>query len=263
MNHIQVILFVGGNENVKVNIPFDLYQQVCDNLKDEESRERLTWDFKNVIMQNFPILHKYIVDSLHSKGFGLYSENPLYGLATDWFDPKEEVYIIGYRVVRPKDKELNNKIVSLGKRIFPDMLTAEELYSFTEGGKGFVEVVIADNQFAGFAQILHYYDVSFVNMMAIAPEWQNKGIGTRFLQHIEKARPQLFVNAPKDLKGCIKRKRFYERNGYKYTPIKMSIGSRGDYDVYVKGDLAMETGVAVIEKVSKMWQKLELKREIG
>lgn len=186
MSHVQIVLFVDGNKSVKVNIPLDLYQQVCDNLKDEESRERLAWDFRNIIMRDFPVLHKYIVGDLHRKGFGLYPNNPLYGLATDWFDPKEEVYVVRYEVVRPKDKDLISRIVSLGKRVFPDMLTADELCDFTKGWNGYVEVIFADNQLAGFAQILHLFGTSFVNMMAIAPEWQNKGIDTRFLQHIKK-----------------------------------------------------------------------------
>lgn len=186
MTHVQIILFVDGNKSVKVNIPLDLYQQVCDNLKNEESRERLAWDFRNFIMRDFPFLHKYIVGDLHRKGFGLYSNNPLYGLATDWFDPKEEIYIVRYEVVRPKDKELISRIVSLGKRVFSDMLMADELYDFTKGWNGYVEVIFADNQLAGFAQIRHLSGMSFVNMMAIAPEWQNKGIDTRFLQYIKK-----------------------------------------------------------------------------
>ena len=51
MEKVQVIMYA-HNEEVKADIPIDLYQQVCNDLTDEESREELAWNFEHVIREH-------------------------------------------------------------------------------------------------------------------------------------------------------------------------------------------------------------------
>jgi len=179
-------------------------------------------------------------------------------------------YDIRYKLVHKEDTELNDRIYSLGKAVLPTMPTADELHGFTkrhDGCEGVVEAITVDNQFVGFAHTLHFFNVSFINLMAVEPEWQDRGIGTLLLQHVEKynANPVALTVEPamsdsKDLKECIRRKLFYERNGYQCIPMSMLTHWDNAYDVYFKPDLDLNICRALLKKVGMLWMELELKR---
>lgn len=185
--------------------------------------------------------------------------------------PKCTDYDISYKVVRQDDAELNHRIVSLGKSVFPQMPAAHELHGFAQGHDGFesvVEAMTADGQFVGFVHAFHFHEVSYVNLLAIEPEWQDRGMGALLLQHVEKYNDNpvvLTVKAAmsdsKDLRQLIRRKIFYERNGYQCIPMSRLLCNDNEYDIYFKPQLDLNVCRALIQKVKMLWRELELKRQ--
>ena len=242
MEKVQVIMYA-HNEEVKVDIPIDLYQQVCNDFTDEESREELAWNFEHVIREHFPRLHQYLIEYL--KLMEWYEQFPNaahYALLSDWFDAKEIVYNVRFeQVYLNKDSsKWADEITVLGREIWHKFPSLQQLHEFLEGQNGcscVVEVITADREFAGF-----------------------QGLGNRLLQHVtrDNSTPVVVTTNPlmDDSYNKQRMHTFYENNRFVRTPMGWTFGVK-DASVFVKGKMHMEEWAAISERVQELWNDFE------
>lgn len=94
---------------------------------------------------------------------------------------------IQYRIVTQTDDVLNAEIVALGEEVFPEMATAEEIHTLTEGYpdcQGEIIAMMRQEELMGFAFLLNYPAACFLNYFAIKPKYQKKGMGSLLLNHV-------------------------------------------------------------------------------
>ncbi len=273
---VQVIMYA-NNEEVKADIPIDLYQQVCNDRTDEKSREELAWNFEHVIRERFPRLHQYLIE--HLKLVEWYEQFPNathYALLSDWFDTKENVYIVRFEQVflHKGNCKWADEITALGREILHKFPSLQQLHKFVEGQNGcscVVEVITADNEFAGFALTLYLhtrttegkiyeYDVKYICMTAIKQQFRRQGLGNRLLQHVTRDCCKPIVVTTNPFVGNSDNKQrmrtFYENNGYVCTPMGWTFGIN-DAHVFVKGMMHMEAWTAISERVQELWNDYE------
>ena len=276
MEKVQVIMYA-HNEEVKADIPIDLYQQVCNDFTDEESREELAWNFEHVIREHFPRLHQYLIEYL--KLMEWYEQFPNaahYALLSDWFDAKEIVYNVRFeQVYLNKDSsKWADEITVLGREIWHKFPSLQQLHEFIEGQNGcscVVEVITADREFAGFAVAfylhtrttegeIYEYEVKYICMTAIKQQFRRQGLGNRLLQHVTRDCCKPIVVTTNPFVGNSDNKQrmrtFYENNGYVCTPMGWTFGIN-DAHVFVKGKMHMEAWTAISERVQELWNDYE------
>lgn len=86
-------------------------------------------------------------------------------------------------------------------------------------------VIYDDSEYIGLLYITYYKDIVYVFYLAIDPMHQSKGYGSKILQHLKKIykNKRLLLNIEKvdnsadNYEQRFKRKRFYEKNGFKNT----------------------------------------------
>ena len=82
--------------------------------------------------------------------------------------------------------------------------------------------IYADNEWVGLTWIAPYKNVVFLNYIAISEQYRNKGIGSEVLQELKNrySKQKIFLNIEEPDENAenneerIKRKQFYERNGF-------------------------------------------------
>lgn len=90
-------------------------------------------------------------------------------------------------------------------------------------------VVYDDNEYIGLLYLTYYKDLVYVFYLAIDPSQQSKGYGSKILQHLKDIYndKRLFLNIEKvdpsadNYEQRVKRKRFYEKNGFKNTDFEI------------------------------------------
>lgn len=86
-----------------------------------------------------------------------------------------------------------------------------------------------DNEYIGLLYLTYYKDIVYVFYLAIDPSHRSKGYGSRILQHLRKVYKdkRLLLNIEKvdsfadNYEQRFKRKRFYEKNGFKNTDFEI------------------------------------------
>lgn len=180
-----------------------------------------------------------------------------------------EVQIAAYSIGAEWDEDIN----VLGKEIwnsFPPIKTLQEFFDCQEGCCFEVNVITCGGDFAGFVLMLHLYsgkwdaseyDVSYVCMTAVKPQFRNHGLGTKMLQDVEnKSNRTIFVSANQFMcnpENNIRMRTFYEQNGYMRSPIGWTDNEQNEYDVFVKGNVDMDVWAAVSERVKRLWEDFE------
>lgn len=258
MNKIQIIVSV-ENRNIRVDIPINIYQSVNNDCDNGLKRKEFIDNSCDIIKERYTDLYNIIEHTLSEKGIDLKGRS--YRLITDFFNLREDVCDANYRIVSYWDKELATEILKLWNNFFSVKLTIDDIYDFAYGDKDCNVILVAvfvKTQFVGFAQVLRYKNVSFINMLVIKHEWQNKGIGTRLLRYIGQNSDCPIMSVSKvitDSDDYSKYKHFYAENGYVRMPIKMPLRQFGDLDVYVKGALIVDEGIKLIENVQWLWDE--------
>lgn len=87
-----------------------------------------------------------------------------------------------------------------------------------------------DNEYIGLLYLTYYKDIVYVFYLAIDPSHQSKGYGSKILQHLRKVYKdqRLLLNIEKVDRSAdnyaqrFKRKRFYEKNGFKNTNFEIA-----------------------------------------
>lgn len=173
---------------------------------------------------------------------------------------------IQYRIVTLTDDALNAEIVALGKEVFPEMATAEEMHTLTDGYddcQGEVIAMINNEELVGFAFLLYYPNACFLNYLAIKPKYQKKGLGSMLLNHVvecSKGKPMLLTTwEPNidydDFIDHIIIKDFYLKNGFRCLSIKWfdpdDINRR--MDCLLHGDLSEKECNKILEDMQVMW----------
>lgn len=274
---VQVIMYSHGSEEVKAEIPIDLYQQVCNDLTDKESREELAWNFEHIIRGRFPRLHQYLIEHLKlTEWYEQYPNATHYALLSDWFCAKENVYNVRFEKVFPlKDSyKWADEITALGREIWHQFPSIQGLHEFLEGQNGcscVVEVITADREFAGFVVTIYLhtrttegeiyeYDVKYISMTAIKQLFRSQGLGDRLLRHVtrDNSTPIVVTTNPfvDDSYNKQRMRTFYENNGYIRTPMGWTFGVN-EASVFVKGKIHMEEWAAISERVQELWNDFE------
>lgn len=277
MDKVQVIMYAHNSEEVKAEIPIDLYQQVCNDFQDEESREKLAWDFCRIVRSRYPKLDKYLIEHLKlTEWYEQYPDATHYGLLSDWFDAKEITYNVRFEIVSlHKDcSKWTDEITALGRAVWDNFPSLQLLHGFIEEQKGcscMVEVITADRNFAGFAITLYLhtrttegeiyeYDVMYVCMTAIKQEYRRQGLGGTLLRHVTRnCNTAVVVTTDpfeEDSAKNLHMRNFYENNGYVRTPMGWTFGDN-DANVFVKGEMHMEEWGAISERVQELWNTYE------
>lgn len=277
MDKVQVIMYTRNSEEVKVDIPIDLYSQVCNEIKGESSREELASDFEGVVRERFPKLHQYLLEYLKlTAWYEQYPSATHYALLSDWFDAKEKVYNVRFEQVyiHKDNPRWADEIVALGRMVwkkFPPLQSLQEFIERQEGCCCVVEVITADNEFAGFAVTLYLrtrkgeiydYHARYISMIAIMPLFRNQGLGERLLRHVSIASdsPVIVTSNPfvsevgnkQGMRTC------YEKNGFVRMPMGWTDDELNEYDVFVKGYMHMEAWAAISERVQEIWYDFEM-----
>lgn len=173
---------------------------------------------------------------------------------------------IQFRIVTLTDDALNAEIVALGKEVFPEMATAEEMHTLTDGYddcQGEVIAMINNEEVVGFSFLLHYPNACFLNYLAIKPKYQKNGMGSLLLNHVVesvKGKPVLLTTwEPNidydDFIDHIIIKDLYLRNGFRCLSIKWfdpnDINRR--MDCMLHGDLSEKDCNKILEDMQVMW----------
>ena len=173
---------------------------------------------------------------------------------------------VSYKVVSFTDVTLNAEIVALGKEVFPEMATAEEMHTLTDGYddcQGEVIAMIKNNELVGFAFLLHYPSACFLNYFAIKPIFQKKGMGSLLLNHVvecAKGKPVLLTTwEPNvDYEDFLHHqfiKDFYIKNGFRCLSIRWFDPDDINRNMIfmLHGNLNEETCLKIMEDVQVMW----------
>lgn len=264
MKNVQIILYVDAEE-VKVDIPLDLHQQVCNDFKTDETRHQLSLDFENIVKTRYPSLHHHIMAFLrYRKGITNHYWFANYKLASDWFEAKEEEYNIDFASYRRNNSAWNKEITALGAQTLPYMPSIASIHDMIEGklgSYGLLHVMKADDKFAGFAVTCYIhsvvsdpdsYQMLFVPYFAVCPEYQRKGLGSRLLRHVTRLyeNPVMLISADRD--ETPERSIFAKTNGFFKMPAGIYDRNGNSHDIYMKGEMNMGAWVAAIEKAGSM-----------
>ena len=171
-----------------------------------------------------------------------------------------------FRTVLLHDDALNEEIVSLGKEVFPEMATAEEIHTLTEGYpdcQGEVIAMMRQEELMGFAFLLNYPAACFFNYFVIKPKYQKKGMGGLLLKHVLKCaqgKPILLTTwEPNvDYADFLHHqfiKDFYIKNGFRCLSIRWFDPDDINRNMIfmLHGNLNEETCLKIMEDVQVMW----------
>jgi ribosomal protein S18 acetylase RimI-like enzyme len=265
MKNVQVALYV-DNEEVKVDIPLDLYQQVCNEYESDETRHQFSLDFENIVKRRYPSLHHHIMAFLrYRKGITDHYWFANYKLASDWFEAKEEEYTINIDTYRRNHSKWNKEIAALGEQTLSYMPSIESIHDMIEGklgSYGLFHVMTADDNFAGFAVTCYIhsvvsdpdsYQMLFIPYFAVSPKYQRKGLGSRLLHHVTRLYENPVMLISTDRNEIPERSLFAKTNGFFKMPAGIYDCNGNSHDIYMKGEMNMGAWVAAIEKAGSMF----------
>ncbi|MCL2197526.1 MAG: GNAT family N-acetyltransferase [Defluviitaleaceae bacterium] len=128
--------------------------------------------------------------------------------------------------------------------LFPESEQIPMFFLLSRAKKDFIDfLAFHDSEFVGFAYMVTNGDLTFINYLAVNKNVQSKGYGSKILAEIKALYPKnrLFLNlevldenAENNLQR-IKRRAFYERNGYKDTGIITTVNGN-TLDTMILGD---------------------------
>jgi len=104
-------------------------------------------------------------------------------------------------------------------------------------------VIYDDSEYIGLLYLTYYKDIVYVFYLAIEPAQQSKGYGSKILNHLQNVYhdKRLFLNIEKvdpaadNYEQRFKRKRFYEKNGFKNTNFEIE-GKGIVYEILYSGE---------------------------
>lgn len=103
-------------------------------------------------------------------------------------------------------------------------------------------VIYDDSEYIGLLYLTYYKDIVYVFYLAIDPAHQSKGYGSKILQYLQQTYndKRLFLNIEKVERSAdnyeqrVKRKRFYEKNGFINTDFEIE-GKDIVYEILYSG----------------------------
>lgn len=137
--------------------------------------------------------------------------------------------MITFEKVSPLHGELIHEIQELNDEVFPCTPSIHELLFLSNR---FMDIpvdflALMDNGgFRGYVYVVNFSKISYLTFLAIKPKYQGKGYGSKLLAHVKKMQGDkpimltAFKPIPKedDYVECLKRKAFYEHNGFILQP---------------------------------------------
>ncbi len=171
----------------------------------------------------------------------------------------EIVKDIKYKEIKIKDKDYQ-EVIKLRDHFFPraELINEEFLLAFIKEKHAHIIGAYYNNEFIGCALYSFYDEISYLMYFAIKDEYQNQGIGSRFLYHIADLNKdrKLFIDIELVDKKFIdyelreKRKEFYLRNGFKESDYRFSYNDV-EYEV-----LSINNDIITGKEINKFWQSL-------
>lgn len=168
-----------------------------------------------------------------------------------------------YTILKNDDKELYEKAEEIGSLALPCIPTAEELRLFTDGYEDCKSLTLGigtDGEMVGFAHIISFENVDFLNLFAIHPNYELRGLEAKLLVHIiDESQKPIITSVDLSGKDWCWQKTFWESHGFELSPIKLSFGAVGERSIFTRGRVEMWYWSEALERVQIMWKDNDIR----
>ena len=165
--------------------------------------------------------------------------------------------------LRLKRISRNSKDINELKRLYSESFPVDEQLPFWillwKSKKEFVDFfAFYDNhQLVGFTFLIYNTDLTFVLYLAIDDKYRSKGYGSMALSKIKEYYPdnrivlniELVDDSTENYEQRLRRKKFYLKNGFKESALKMTEANDNSYEVLINGsDITKEEYYGLYKK---------------
>lgn len=191
-----------------------------------------------------------------------------------WLDLNEKRLNVTYCDINENDIDSLNFIMEIGRSVFTEMLHYKEMFHMKDADRSYesrLTAICLKGCIAGFAHLVLFPEMTYINHLAIAPNAQGHGLGSMLLRYVAgRSDKPITLSVMHSMDNEFDkhymyelRRKFYRRNGFvdRTNDCHCVQIYCNACDIYVKGDVDTKSLSSVWKTITDIYEYLHSNRE--